>query len=68
MPRIVKVPLSSEEKEQLIHLTKDACHYSERERAQTMLWRAGGEVSKLQHRIPETIRLQHRYWELYQFN
>lgn len=71
MPRIVKVPLSSEEKEQLIHLTKFACHYRERERAQTILWLAEGktvaEVSKLQHRIPETIRLQRRHWELYQF-
>ena len=33
-----------------------------------MLWLVEGEVSKLQHRIPETIRLQRRYWELYQFN
>ena len=36
-----------------------------------MLWLAEGktvaEVSKLQHRIPETIRLQRRHWELYQF-
>ena len=71
MPRIVKVPLTPDEQEQLIHLTKQAQHWRERQRAQTILWLSEGktvaEVAKLQNRIPETIRLQRRHWELYQF-
>ena len=71
MPRIVNVPLSPEQQEQLIHLTKHAAHWRERQRAQTILWLSEGkkvaEIAALQHRIPETIRLQRRRWELYQF-
>ena len=71
MPRIVKVPLTPDEQEQLIHLTKQAQHWRERQWAQTILWLSEGktvaEVAKLQNRIPETIRLQRRHWELYQF-
>lgn len=71
MPLIVKVPLTPDEKEQLIHLTKHAQHWRERQRAQTILWLSEGktvaEVAKLQNRIPETIRLHRRHWELYQF-
>lgn len=71
MPRIVKVPLTTDEQEQLIHLTKHAEHWRERQRAQTILWLSEGktvaEVAKLQKRIPETIRLQRRHWELYHF-
>lgn len=72
MPRIVTVPLSSEQQEQLIHLTKHAAHWRERQRAQSILWLSEGkkvaEVAALQHRIPETIRLQRRHWELHQFD
>ncbi len=72
MPRIVTVPLSSEQEEQLIHLTKQSANWRERQRAQTILWLAEGktvaEVAALQNRIPETIRLQRRRWELYQFD
>lgn len=72
MPRIVTVPLSPEEQEQLIHLTKHAAHWRERQRAQTILWLSEGktvaQVAKFQNRIPETIRLQRRKWELYQFD
>lgn len=71
MPRIVSVPLSPEQQEQLVHLTKHAAHWRERQRAQTILWLSEGktvaQVAALQHRIPETIRLQRRRWELYQF-
>ena len=46
-----------------------ACsHWRERQRAQTILWLSEGktvaEVAALQERIPETIRLQRRHWEL----
>ena len=72
MPRIVNVPLSSEQEAQLIHLTKQSAHWRERQRAQTILWLAEGktvaEVAALQNRIPETIRLQRRRWELHQFD
>ena len=68
MPRIVTVPLSLEQREQLILLTKHAAHWRERQRAQTILWLSEGktvaEVARLQQRIPETIRLQRRHWEL----
>jgi len=71
MPRIVTVPLSLEEREQLILLTKHAAHWRERQRAQTILWLSEGktvaEVARLQERIPETIRLQRRHWELHRF-
>lgn len=71
MPRIVKVPLTPDELEQLTHLTKQTQHWRERQRAQTILWLSEGktvaEVAKLQNRIPETIRLQRRHWELYLF-
>ena len=60
MPRIVTVPLSLEQREQLILLTKHAAHWRERQRAQTILWLSEGktvaEVAALQERIPETIR------------
>ena len=59
MPRIVTVPLSLEQREQLILLTKHAVHWRERQRAQTILWLSEGktvaEVARLQERIPETI-------------
>ena len=71
MPRIVTVPLSLEQRAQLILLTKHAAHWRERQRAQTILWLSEGktvaEVAALQERIPETIRLQRRHWELHQF-
>lgn len=71
MPRIVNVPLTAEQQEQLIHQTKHAANWRERQRAQTILWLSEGktvaQVAALQHRIPETIRLQRRRWELYQF-
>ena len=71
MPRIVTVPLSLEQREQLILLTKNAAHWRERQRAQTILWLSEGktvaEVAALQECIPETIRLQRRHWELHQF-
>ena len=71
MPRIVTVPLSPEQREQLIHLTKQAAHWRERQRAQTILWLSEGktvaQVAELQNRIPETIRLQRRRWELHEF-
>lgn len=71
MPRIVTVPLSLEQSAQLILLTKHAAHWRERQRAQTILWLSEGktvaEVAALQERIPETIRLQRRHWELHQF-
>ena len=71
MPRIVTVPLSLEQREQLILLTKHAVHWRERQRAQTILWLSEGktvaEVARLQERIPETIRLQRRHWELHRF-
>jgi transposase len=50
---------------------KHAKHWRERQRAQTILWLSEGksvaEVATLQERIPETIRLQRRRWELYEF-
>ena len=65
------VPLSLEQRAQLILLTKHAAHWRERQRAQTILWLSEGktvaEVAALQERIPETIRLQRRHWELHQF-
>jgi transposase len=71
MPRIVTVPLIPEQREQLVHLTKHAAHWRERQRAQTILWLSEGktvaQVAALQDRIPETIRLQRRRWELHQF-
>ena len=71
MPRIVSIPLHSVEQKQLIDLTKHAAHWRERQWAQTILWLSEGktvaEVAKLQSRIPETIRLQRRHWQLYQF-
>src|SRR5690606_13415085 len=71
MPRIVTVPLSLEQRAQLILLTKHAAHWRERQRAQTILWLSEGktvaEVARLQGRIPETIRLQRRHWELHGF-
>ena len=71
MPRIVTVPPSLEQREQLILLTKHAAHWRERQRAQTILWLSEGktvaEVARLQERIPETIRLQRRHWELHRF-
>ena len=71
MPRIVSVPLSLEQRERLIFLAKHAKHWRERQRAQTILWLSEGksvaEVATLQERIPETIRLQRRRWELYEF-
>ncbi|QZD33800.1 hypothetical protein ABEKA_1838 [Acinetobacter lwoffii] len=71
MPRIVSVPLSLEQRERLIFLVKHAKHWRERQRAQTILWLSEGksvaEVATLQERIPETIRLQRRRWELYEF-
>ena len=71
MPRIVSVPLSLEQRERLIFLSKHAKHWRERQRAQTILWLSEGksvaEVATLQERIPETIRLQRRRWELYEF-
>lgn len=71
MPLIVKVPLTPDEQEQLIHLSKHAEHWRERQRAQTILWLSDGktvaQVAKLQNRIPETIRLQRRHWQLHQF-
>ena len=71
MPRIVSIPLNPVEQKQLIDLTKHAAHWRERQRAQTILWLSEGktvaEVAKLQSRIPETIRLQRRHWQLYQF-
>ena len=55
MPRIVTVPLSLEQREQLILLTKHAAHWRERQRAQTILWLSEGktvaEVARLQERI-----------------
>lgn len=70
-PRIVSVPLSLEQRERLIFLAKHAKHWRERQRAQTILWLSEGksvaEVATLQERIPETIRLQRRRWELYEF-
>ena len=67
MPRIVTVPLSLEQRAQLILLTKHAAHWRERQRAQTILWLANGEtveqVAARQKRIPETIRLQRRRWK-----
>ncbi len=71
MPRIVSVPLSLEQRERLIFLAKHAKHWRERQRAQTILWLSEGksvaEVATLQERIPETIRLQRRRCELYEF-
>ena len=71
MPRIVTIPLSSEQHERLTHMTKHAAHWRERQRAQSILWLSEGkkvaEVAKLQNRIPETIRLQRRHWQLCQF-
>ena len=44
MPRIVTVPLSLEQREQLILLTKHAAHWRERQRAQTILWLSEGKT------------------------
>ena len=44
MPRIVTVPLSLEQREQLILLTKHAAHWCERQRAQTILWLSEGKT------------------------
>ncbi len=62
---------SLEQRERLIFLAKHAKHWRERQRAQTILWLSEGksvaEVATLQERIPETIRIQRRRWELYEF-
>lgn len=41
---IVTISLSLDEKEQLIHLTKHAEHWRERQRAQTILWLSEGAL------------------------
>ena len=70
MPRIVSVPLSLEQRERLI-FWPSMQNIGVRQRAQTILWLSEGksvaEVATLQERIPETIRLQRRRWELYEF-
>ncbi len=46
-----------------------AKHWRERQRAELFSWLSEGkalsEMATLQERIPETIRLQRRRWELY---
>ena len=50
MPRIVTVPLSLEQRAQLILLTKHAAHWRERQRAQTILWLSEGKM------LPKLLR------------
>ena len=71
MPRIVTIPLSLEQQQQLTDLTKHAAHWRERQRAQTILWLSEGktvvEVATLQKLMPETIRTQRRRWQAHAF-
>jgi transposase len=66
MSKIVPLLLDNDQLEQLIHLSKHASHWRERQRAQTILWLSEGktvlEVASLQNRISETIRFQRRLW------
>lgn len=66
MPKIVTLLLNADQLKQLIHLSKHASHWRERQRAQTIIWLSEGktvnEVALLQNRIPETIRFQRRLW------